>query len=162
MTISVTYDALNAREKARWAILYMAIGHNGDLDPGLIQKIRVQLSKFKLGEPILRTVPASDSGLETIDANQVSFLKWPIRSATEITPEAAGDVRGTIRSTINRELIAAGNEVLQTDVKPAGVSLTGDQGIPPTPQVGPAPVPLWPVGVAAILMSFPLMKWAGK
>jgi len=141
MTISVTYDALNAREKARWAILYMAIGHNGDLDPGLIQKIRVQLSKFKLGEPILRTVPASDSGLETIDANQVSFLKWPIRSA---------------------ELIAAGNEVLQTDVKPAGVSLTGDQGIPPTPQVGPAPVPLWPVGVAAILMSFPLMKWAGK
>jgi len=162
MTISVSYDAMNARERARWGILYMAIGHKGDLDPGLVQKIKAQLYKFKLGEPILQTVSANASPLETIDATEVTFLKWPIQSATQMTSEAAGEIRNEIRSTINRDLISAGNEVLQTDVKPVGQSLTGDQGIPVTPSIGPAPVPLWPVGVAAVLMSFPLMKFAGK
>jgi len=88
MTISVSYDAMNARERARWGILYMAIGHKGDLDPGLVQKIKAQLYKFKLGEPILQTVSANASPLETIDATEVTFLKWPIQSATQMTSEA--------------------------------------------------------------------------
>lgn len=163
MAISITYDLLNAQIRQRWGVLYIVIGHKGDLPPNLKQLLAEQLPEFDTSAALVhKTIPAAESPIEALDSAWVKFIKWPIKLKEGVVTEALErDVQQRVRANVNRSLIERGFEILQFDFEPVGMPLTGDHGLPATPTAPPADVKIWPAAVIGLL-SLPLAKLLGK
>lgn len=95
----------------------------------------------------------------------LSVLKWNVLAREELTPALINETRGALRGEPTRELRGLGYDRILLDVKPYGVALTGDVGVPPTPplpgeeapalaSIGDVNIPNWliPLGLFGSLL----------